>query len=178
MMQWLNESPDWNERDHIITVTAAPKTDFWRKTHDNGLRDNGHFYYQTVSGDFRAEVKVTGQYEALYDHAGMMVRLDEATWLKCGVEMFNGAPLASVVVTRDTSDWSVVPSQAAPPSVWLRVVRHGATVEVHYSVDGQQYTMLRQATLTDAATVSVGIMCASPTGDGFTATFEGFVVRR
>jgi regulation of enolase protein 1 (concanavalin A-like superfamily) len=37
--------------------------------------------------------------------------------------------------------------------------------------------MLRQAYLTDANTVHVDVMCASPTGVGFTATFEGFAVR-
>jgi regulation of enolase protein 1 (concanavalin A-like superfamily) len=176
-MQWHNQPPAWNELDKVITVTSAPKTDFWRKTHDGGIRDNGHFYYQPVSGDFTAEAKVTGQYHALYDHAGLMVRLDETTWVKFGVEMFNGAPLASVVVTRDYSDWSVIPSSPAPPAIWLRIIRHGVTLEFHYSLDGQQYTMLRQAALTEVEKLNVGIMCAAPTGEGFSATFEGFTVR-
>ena len=176
-MQWHNEPPTWNAHERIITVTTAPKTDFWRKTHSGAITDNGHFYYQPVTGDFTAEAKISGQYQALYDQAGLMVRLDETTWLKCGIEYLEGVQHASAVVTRDYSDWSVVTLASNPPALWLRVSRHGLTLEVYYSLDGAEYTMLRQAYLTDMQTLNVGIMCASPTGDGFAATFEGFTVQ-
>jgi len=80
------------------------------------------------------------------------------------------------VVTRDFSDWSIVPLPGNPPALWLRVVRTGPTVEVSYSLDGAAYTMLRQAYFTDQPEVAVGLMIASPIGDGFTAVFEGFTV--
>jgi regulation of enolase protein 1 (concanavalin A-like superfamily) len=175
-MDWYNEPAKWSADDEMITITANAKTDFWRKTHDGGIRDNGHFYFQPVRGDFTADVKFTADYHALYDQAGLMVRLDEQTWLKCGVELFNGVLCASAVVTRDFSDWSVVPLVDAPPVFWLRVARHGSTVEVSYSRDGGAYTLLRQAHLTDVETVSVGVMVCAPTGDGFTAMFEEFKV--
>ena len=173
-MKWYNEPPSWNEQEGIVTVTSGAKTDFWRKTHYGFIRDNGNFYYQQVTGDFTAQVKVTGQYQALYDQAGLMVRLDETTWLKCGVEFVDGVQYVSAVVTRDFSDWSVVPLPHNPASIWLRVKRKAGTVEVHYSFDGEQYTMLRMAYLTEIETVSVGLMCASPESEGFTMTFEGF----
>jgi regulation of enolase protein 1 (concanavalin A-like superfamily) len=176
-VQWYNEPPTWNEQDKTITVTSAPKTDFWRKTHSGAINDNGHFYYQSVTGDFIAEVKISGGYNALYDQAGLMVRADDSNWLKCGIEYLEGVQYASAVVTRDYSDWSVVTLPQSPPALWLRVTRHGITLEVHFSVDGAQYTMLRQAYLIENPTLNIGIMCASPTGSGFTATFEGFTVR-
>lgn len=64
-------------------------------------------------------------------------------------------------VTRDYSDWSVVPIPHNPASLWLRVTRSGAAVVVQYSFDGIQYTMFRMAYLTPVETVSVGMMCAS-----------------
>lgn len=176
-MEWYNEPPTWHADAHTITLTAAPRTDFWRKTHDGGMRDNGHFFFERVTGDFTAEVKVRAGYAALYDQAGLMVRLDEATWLKCGIEFFEGVQHASAVVTRDYSDWSVVPLVPAPPALWLRVTRAGGTLEVRTSLDGATYRLLRQAYLTDAPAVSVGVMACAPTGDGFTAVFEGFAVR-
>ncbi len=176
-MQWHNEPPNWRADGGTLTVTSGPKTDFWRKTHYGFIRDNGHFYGQGVTGDFIAEVKVSGQYTALYDQAGLMVRLDETTWLKCGVEYVEAVQQASVVVTRDYSDWSVVPLPQNPPAIWLRVQRKGDAVEVHYSLDGRQYAMLRLAHLTLAETVRVGPMCAAPEGEGFSVTFEGFRVR-
>jgi uncharacterized protein len=176
-MDWLNEPPSWDGGSAKVTITAAGKTDFWRKTHDGGIRDNGHFYYRPVSGDFVAEVRISGVYRDLYDQAGLMVRLDEATWMKCGIEYLHGVQQASAVVTRDYSDWSVVPLPFNPPSMWFRVARHGETFEVSYSPDGRDYLLLRQAYLTDAETLQAGLMVAAPVGEGFGVTFEGFEVR-
>jgi regulation of enolase protein 1 (concanavalin A-like superfamily) len=61
-------------------------------------------FYQKIKGDFIVEVKVRGKYQELYDQAGIMVRLDEANWLKCGIEFFEGVQQVSAVVTRDYSD--------------------------------------------------------------------------
>lgn len=176
-MQWYNEPPAWSAQGNAVTLSVAPKTDFWRKTHDGGVRDNGHFYYRPVSGDFSAQVKFSGKYTALYDQAGLMVRVDAETWLKCGVEYVGGVQYASAVVTRDYSDWSVLPLDGAPETVWVRVTRRGVTLEVHVSLDGDRFALLRQAHLTEAAQVQVGLMACAPTGEGFAAVFEGFEVR-
>jgi regulation of enolase protein 1 (concanavalin A-like superfamily) len=176
-MEWLNEPPTWEPTSDVITVVSGAKTDFWRRTHDGGVRDSGHFYHQPVSGDFDVEVLVAGEYRDLYDQAGLMVRLDETTWLKCGVELVNQVQQASAVVTREYSDWSVVPLPDNPPEVRVRVTRHEGTFEVHYSVGAGAQTLLRQAFLTEAPTVSVGLMCASPTGEGFSTRFRGFGLR-
>lgn len=176
-MQWYNEPPHWSDRSGKIEIVTAAKTDFWRKTHYGFIRDNGHFYYQSIKGDFAADVKVIGRYQALYDQAGMMVRLNEENWMKCGIEFVNSVQHASAVVTREYSDWSVVPLPQNPPAIWLRVTRKESTVEVHYSLDSQQYTMLRLAYLPLAETIDVGVMCASPDGEGFPVTFEGFGIR-
>jgi uncharacterized protein len=174
MMQWQNEPPLWRFQDDTLHVTTGTKTDFWRKTHYGFVRDNGHCYYQQTAGNLIAEVKVSGKYEALYDQAGLMLRVDEANWIKCGIEFVDGVQQASVVVTRDYSDWSVVPLPQNPTSVWLRVTRRAEAVAVHYSLDGEQYTMLRLAYLVSVAAIQVGLMCASPEGEGFPVTFEGF----
>ena len=76
-MQWLNEPPHWHQSGvgvaapeaHRLTVKTAAKTDFWRITHYNFIRDNGHFYFETVSGDFVVEVGIHGNYQDLYDQA-------------------------------------------------------------------------------------------------------------
>ena len=137
-MHWYNEPAVWAANGDTVTVTAEPGTDFWRKTHYGFIRDNGHFYYQEVAGDFRCEVKVSGGYAALYDQAGLMVRLDAETWLKCGIEFVEGVQYVSAVVTRDFSDWSVVALPGSPAALWLRVVRTGPAIEISYALDGEQ----------------------------------------
>jgi hypothetical protein len=161
-----------------MTATSAPKTDFWRITHDGGIRDSGHFYFDTISGDFTAEVKFSGQYRDLYDQAGLMVRFDESVWMKCGIEFFEGLQHVSAVVTREFSDWSMVPLPNPPDALWLRIIRRGATFDVRYSFDSMNYALLRSTTLTAEPAVGVGIMLCSPTGEGFTASFEGLTIRK
>ena len=103
-MEWLNEPPQWTRGGSMIRLEVEPETDFWRKTHDGGVRDNGHFYFERAEGDFSAQVRLSAEYSAQYDQAGLMVRLDETTWLKCGIEYVDGVQFASTVVTRDLLD--------------------------------------------------------------------------
>lgn len=177
-MHWYNEPPQWQLLADGMRLTTGAKTDFWRKTHYGFIRDNGHFYYQPITGDFAVEVKITGQYQVLYDQAGLMLRENETTWLKCGIEFVEAVQHVSAVVTRDLSDWSVVPLFQPPPSLWLRVQRRAEAIEIQYSLNGHQYQMLRLAHLTHAKTVDVGIMAASPQGDGCEITFEGFKIQQ
>jgi regulation of enolase protein 1 (concanavalin A-like superfamily) len=172
-MEWHNEPPQWTDADGVLSVVSGPSTDFWRRTHDGGIRDNGHFYHRELTGDFRVEVEIEGEYRDLYDQAGLMLRLDEATWLKCGIELVNDVQQMSVVVTRDYSDWSVVSLPDPPASARIRVTRHQGTAEVHYALGDGPITLLRQAFLTDAPTLKAGPMCASPTGNGFGVRFRG-----
>ncbi|MDF2441034.1 MAG: uncharacterized protein JWN98_2018 [Abditibacteriota bacterium] len=176
-MQWYNEPPAWETNGQTIRVSAGAKTDFWRKTHYGFIRDDGHFYYQPVEGDFKVEVKVTGHYHTLYDQAGLMVRLDQDNWLKCGIEFVDGIQQASAVVTRDYSDWSMQPLSSNPASLWLRLTRRGDAIEIHYSLDSATYTLLRLTYLTLSPTVDVGLMCAAPDGDGFDIEFEAFSIQ-
>jgi uncharacterized protein len=175
-MLWLNEAPDWREADDRIHVTTGPGSDFWRKTHYGFIRDNGHFYYDLVKGDFDVEVKVAGQYKDLYDQAGLMVRVDEENWLKCGIEFVGGVQYISAVFTRDFSDWSVAPLTDNPSFIWLRLTRRSEAIEIQYSRNGIDYTLLRMGYLLPSESAGVGVMCASPDGSGFPVTFEGLSI--
>ena len=176
-MKWLNEPKQWTKQGDVVTLNAGRKTDFWRLTHDGLVRNNGHFYYQEVEGDFICGVTLEGSYHDLYDHAGLMLRLDDTTWLKCGVEFADGIQQASVVVTRDYSDWSVVTMIDNPKSIRLRLERDGGTVTTFYALENEDYTMLRQSYLTEVHTLQMGMMCAAPKGEGFPATFKGFSIQ-
>lgn len=170
--KWLNEPRKWSRKGATIHITADPKTDFWRKTFFGYITDNGHMLYRPVSGDFVSTVRVSGDYATLYDQAGLMVRYDESTWMKCGVELVGGRQTVSTVFTRDYSDWSTVPLPDAPDALWIRVARKGGALTVSYSRDGKSFEEVRQGWLTPAHTVNVGLMCAAPEGSGFEARFD------
>lgn len=176
-MEWLNPPPHAiHEEDRIHVVTGA-KTDLWRPG-NIPMRDSGHFYYQPVEGNFVAEVKVSGAYKDLYDQAGLGLRLDEANWLKCGIEYYQGVQHISTVITHPLSDWSLAPLPGAPASIYLQLRREDTHVQVLWSlVEGAEFHLFREAFWELPASVLVGIMCASPLGGGYPVTFEGLKIR-
>ncbi len=175
-MEWYNEPAAWVEEDQKMSVTAEPKTDFWRKTHYGFIRDNGHFAYVRQTGDFSAEVNLSADYRDQYDQAGLMLRHDEDRWIKCGIELVDGVHYASAVVTDDYSDWSVAPLDGAPQSVTVRLTREDQTIQVYFSIDGGPERLIRVAHLKLDDQVQIGMMCASPEGSGVTAVFRDFLV--
>ena len=174
-MHWHNEPPNWSAYNGAVTMHSAPQTDFWRLP--GIVRDSGHLYYQRQAGDFQIDCKISGSYNTQYDQAGLMVRVDQEHWIKCGIEFYNGAQHVSAVVTREYSDWSIVPLSSNPQSLWLRLKRQGTVIEIEFALDGLHYQLLRQAYFSPTEAIDVGLMCASPEGPGFAATFEGLTIQ-
>ena len=177
-MIWFNEPQTWKQEDERLLVRAAGGTDFWRKTHYDFIRDNGHFYYEWVSGSFSVETEFHADYASLYDQAGLMVRLDSAVWVKTGIEYVNDIHYVSAVVTREFSDWSVAPLYSYAGSLKLRLRRESGTVTVEYGGPQDSWILLRTAYLSEVPDLQVGRMVAAPDGPGFLATFTRYAVTR
>lgn len=176
-LHWLNPPPVAQVRDGWLSFTPGDKTDFWQKTLSGDSNDNGHFLYLELGGDFVAETKVTGEFLNQYDHAGLMLRQDATHWLKADAENDPvGTPMLGVVITRETSDWSV--SRPAPKEYLLRLERRGDLVEVRTSIDGREWSLLRQAILPLKNPVKVGIFAACPIKAGLRARFDYLKITR
>lgn len=176
-MTWYNEPEAWSIADGALLMDVTPKSDYWRISHYGFTVDDAPFYYATYGGEFEARVKITGDYRNRFDQAGLMVRIDHENYIKAGIEYVDGKYNLSVVVTHKTSDWSVIALDRPVESVWIKAVRRRDAVEVFYSFDGKEYTMMRNAWLQDNTPVMVGMMGACPDGDGFSVRFDGFNVK-
>ncbi|MBV9392259.1 MAG: DUF1349 domain-containing protein [Verrucomicrobia bacterium] len=171
-MRWLNEPNQWSAESVPLSLHTEPKTDFWRKTHYGFVRDNGHFFFNELEGDFDIETEFRGDYRSLYDQAGIMVRADETNWLKTGIEFLDGIQHVSAVVTRDFSDWSVVPLRANPESTRIRLERRSGAIMIFFASQDHGWTMFRTAHLSEAPKLLAGPMAASPEGNGFSVVFD------
>jgi regulation of enolase protein 1 (concanavalin A-like superfamily) len=176
-MQWFNEPEKWQIKDNSLIMQVTPKTDYWRISHYGFTVDDAPFYYSTYGGEFEAKVKLTGDYKARFDQMGLMIRVDQKNYIKTGVEFVDGKFNISTVVTHEKSDWSVTPLDKAPPFIWIKAVRRLDAIEIYYSLDDKTYIMTRNAPLQDNTPVMVGLMAASPDGNGFEAKFEKFSVK-
>lgn len=106
-----------------------------------------------------------------------MLRIDHENYIKAGIEFVDGKYNLSTVVTHHTSDWSVITLDKPLPYVWIKAIRRLDAVEIFYSFDDKTYTMMRNAWLQDNRPVMVGLMAASPDGEGFEANFEHFSIK-
>jgi len=169
----LTQSHGLTTFDHL-SVHALGKSDFWRKTHYGFVRDNGHFFFTTVNGNFEVSVSVTGNYQTLYDQGGLMIRQNEENWVKLGIEFVDGVQNVSAVVTRDYSDWSEIRLAGPPSTIHFKLRMSKGSFEVLYSLDGEQYFRYRTGYLSGEQ-VQVGVMCCSPDSEvGFDVEFKDF----
>lgn len=176
-MQWFNEPDNWVIAENVLTMDVTPQSDYWRISHYGFTVDDAPFLYTLRGGEFEVKVKISGDYKTRFDQSGLMLRLDHENYIKTGIEYVDGKYNLSTVVTHHTSDWSMIPLDKPVPFVWLKAVRRLDAVEIFYSFDDKEYTMMRNAWLQDNHPVMVGIMGACPDGDGFKARFENFSIR-
>jgi regulation of enolase protein 1 (concanavalin A-like superfamily) len=174
---WLNPPPRWSGNAHALEVETGAKTDFWRETFYGFTRDSGHAWLAPVEGDFSLSVRFRGEYETLYDQAGLMLRQDDGAWIKTGIEYTDGVMHFSVVVTGPRSDWSVIPLPDAGPDteVAARLTRHDDAVRVQYALADGPWRMARLAPFVSGP-AQAGIMACSPERAGFKARFAGLEI--
>lgn len=175
-MQWFNEPEKWEVKNNTLNMQVTPKSDYWRISHYGFTVDDAPFYYANYGGEFEVKVKITGNYKTRFDQMGLMLRIDAERWIKAGVEFVDNKFNVSTVVTDKKSDWSVLQLEKTPSFIWIKAVRRLDAVEFFYSLDDKDYIMIRNAPFQDNIPVMVGLMAASPDGDGFNAKFENFKV--
>ena len=176
-LQWFNEPEKWDIKGNTLTMQVTPQTDYWRISHYGFTVDDAPFLYTLRGGEFEVKVKISGDYIARFDQAGLMLRIDHKNYIKAGIEFVDGKYNLSAVVTHNTSDWSVITLEKPIPYVWIKAVRRLDALEIFYSFDDKEYTMMRNAWMQDNSPIMVGVMAASPDGNGFNAKFEEFSIK-
>ncbi len=175
-MQWFNEPEGWSIEKDVLTMDVTPQSDYWRISHYGFTVDDAPFLYTVRGGEFEVKVKISGDYKVRFDQAGLMIRIDKENYIKTGIEFVDGKYNLSTVVTHKTSDWSVIELDKPVEFVWIKAVRRLDAVEIFYSFDDKEYTMMRNCWLQDNTPVMVGMMAACPDGNGFKAKFENFKI--
>lgn len=175
-MQWFNEPENWSVKNNTLVMDVTPQSDYWRISHYGFTVDDAPFLYTVRGGEFEVKVRISGDYKVRFDQAGLMIRIDKENYIKTGIEFVDGKYNLSTVVTHKTSDWSVIELDEPVEYVWIKAVRRLDAVEIFYSFDDKEYTMMRNCWMQDNTPVMVGMMAACPDGNGFKATFDGFKI--
>ncbi|WP_179506192.1 MULTISPECIES: DUF1349 domain-containing protein [unclassified Sphingomonas] len=171
--RWLNEPKRWStDPAGDLGLVTDKGTDFWRETHYGFTRDSGHFLGFPTGDAFTAQLRIRGQYEKLYDQAGIMVRIDERRWVKAGIELSDGRAMLSSVLTDGKSDWSTGPYEADPRDFWMRATVANGVLRLQVSADGKAWPLVRLAPFPVVAAYQVGPMACTPERSGLAIRFS------
>jgi len=158
-----------------LLVTAAEGSDAWRHTGYGFVHEDEHALLETWDAGNAVEVSFAAAFEAQFDQAGLMIRVDAEHWIKAGVEFVDGAPQLGAVVTAGKSDWSVAPvPDWAGREVTVRASRLDDAVIVRARVEEEPWRLVRLAPLDPDAAAEAGPYCCAPSRAGLTVEFTAW----
>lgn len=147
-----------------LVIAPPAKKDFWRKTYYSPVlvKDDGPclFAHLPLSKTATVETSFTLKPARQFDQAGLCIRIDNEHWLKAGIEVVDGKPRLSCVVTNIYSDWSTQPWSGDSPSAKVRIhiLQNGSFVVEAARVDSpKSWEFIRIAHL------SQGMRCEDDT---------------
>lgn len=152
-----------------LSWTCGPDSDFWRLTAEGQIKHDGYAYLHELDGDFEMRGRFELDFNARFDHAGLIMIGGPERWLKVAFELEGGEILVGAVHTGSHSDWSCALS-SLPGS--LRVVRRRGTIEVFTLESPDRWRMIRQLYLDGP--LRLGPFSAAPTGSGYEARLSDF----
>ncbi|KAF1055357.1 MAG: hypothetical protein GAK43_00150 [Stenotrophomonas maltophilia] len=171
--QWLNAPAQHRLLDDgVLEVLTDEGTDFWRETHYGFTRDSGHFLAIDAPAAFTCQLRIRARFEALYDQAGLMVRVDERRWVKAGIECSDGRAMLSSVLTDGQSDWATGAYDGDPSDFWLRATLQDGVLRLQVSADGRHWPLVRLCPFPVAAACQVGPMTCTPQRSGVQVRFS------
>ncbi|SNS25024.1 hypothetical protein SAMN04488107_1890 [Geodermatophilus saharensis] len=156
-----------------LLVTAAEGSDAWRHTSYGFVHDDAHALLAPLGDPGAVEVAFDADFGARFDQAGLVLRADEQTWLKAGVEVSDGVLQVGAVVTLGRSDWSVAPVPGwAGRTVTVRASRAGDAVTVRARAGDEPFRLVRVAPFPAGVPAAAGPYCCAPTRAGLVVRFR------
>jgi regulation of enolase protein 1 (concanavalin A-like superfamily) len=180
-LDWLDDVGDATFEADVLTMQAAPKTDWFNDPAGSERVANAPALMCEVSGDFQLEATINVDFAATFDAGVLFVHQTADDWAKlCFERDPTGQPMIVTVVTRGVSDDSNEPAVNDANTVRVRISRFGTALAFHYArsaLDGTTSWALSRffALRSTALPMRVGFLTQSPTGNGCTARFSDVV---
>eukprot|EP01028_Stygiella_incarcerata_P013284 TRINITY_DN81795_c0_g1_i1.p1 TRINITY_DN81795_c0_g1~~TRINITY_DN81795_c0_g1_i1.p1 ORF type:complete len:209 (+),score=53.79 TRINITY_DN81795_c0_g1_i1:77-703(+) len=167
--KWLNAPQSVQLEGEVMVVETAENSDHWRTTATGFIHDTGHALLSDFPVGCGMEVEFEGEWEAMFDQAGLFLYADDSHWVKAGVEFADGALQLGAVVTSELSDWSVGPVPSWHHArIRIRASRGEGAVTIRARMETGKdektpWQLVRLAPLDDSLVWRAGPMAASPT---------------
>lgn len=174
---WKNEAR-FCGMENGIQVYAPAETDYFVNPADGAIKANAPFFYQEVEGDFVLRAKVSHGFTATYDACVLLALEHETLWAKACFEYTDFHTHAVVTVMTNGRSDDANGANITGNEVWLQLARKDDVFAVHYSLDGQTFTMARICALPMGRRIQVGLVAQSPVGTGGERRFQHVSLER
>lgn len=171
--KWLNKPQSAQKEGDFYKVKPEKGRDFWKKTLYGFEYEDGAALLADWDNNTAVEVSfLLSSFAELYDQAGILLYHGPGQWIKTGVEVNDGIPQLSAVVTDGYSDWSL----AAVPEwvgeeVTLRASIMKDAVIIRARTRHHAWRTVRVARFPYPTGNQAGPYTTSPTREGFEVTF-------
>jgi hypothetical protein len=154
-----------------LVVQCVEGSDAWRITSYGFVHDDAHGLLADLPDAAAMEVAFLLSGDQQFDQAGLLLRADDRTWIKAGVEYADGHLNVSAVVTREVSDWSTWPVAWAQQEIRIRASRSRDAVTVRARASGEPWRLVRLAPIDPALPWRAGPFACAPTRAGLRVRF-------
>jgi regulation of enolase protein 1 (concanavalin A-like superfamily) len=167
--------------DGVLTLTAGAKADMFLDPAGVDTAPTAERFVNAIQGDFQLRAHVEVDFVSDHDSGVLLGFIDDENWFKICAELDpDGTHRVVSVVTRggvsdDSNSWAMPDS-----GIHLRISRTGDAFAMHASADGTVWSMIRYFSMgaPAPASVKVGLLAQSPTGDGTSARFSEIAFTR
>lgn len=176
---WMNEPQHVRFDELGMHVMSKYRTDFWCCERYDFRKDDGHFFFSYVLGDFCCDLDWSYADIGAFDQCGIMLRNDVNNWFKASVmyEKDETPMLATSLTSEGLSDLATVPLPQGTKHIWYRLKKKKGCYIASYSLDGESYVQLRKFYLLhDGDEIKVGAYICSPQREDFEASLHGIEI--
>jgi len=173
--EWYNEPENVIFTTQEMKIVAKSETDFWQALHHKIKKDNAHFFFKKISGDFDLVVKWRFEDASRFNQCGLMVRLDERNWFKTSLMAKDASKpeIGTCLTIGGYSDWAGSVLDEMPQKIYYKLQRRGDDFVAFYSLDGEKYVRLRQFYLRGIEDeIKAGAYIAAPQKRPFEAVLD------
>ncbi|GJM67826.1 hypothetical protein HMSSN036_00420 [Paenibacillus macerans] len=174
--RWMNAPLSVKQEGSCLKGCSGKRQGFWKKTLYGFEFEDGAALLTGWPADKAVEVSfLLTTFTELYDQAGIMLYHGPGQWIKAGVEINDGIPQLSAVVTDGYSDWSLtaVPEWAGE-EVTIRASLMNDAVIIRARTERHAWRTIRVARFPYLSGNQAGPFTCSPTRDGLEVTFTGW----
>lgn len=170
---WINSPLYARKEGDFLKVAPEKGRDFWKKTLYGFEFEDGSALLSDWNNNSAVEVSFQlASFTELYDQAGILLYQGPEQWIKAGIEINDGIPQLSTVVTDGYSDWSLA---AVPEWVDKEVTLRASIIKdaviIRARTEHHAWRTIRVARFPHTSGNQAGPYTCSPTREGFEVTF-------